>query len=352
MSKVVIFYRSVFILLTAILGGFLPTVEGNAGQLHLIDVHMHYWESSWRTHSPAAVIAKMDATGVDAAAVSSIPDDGTQKLHAQAPGRIVKFLNPERQRGDSSWFNKIDLVPYLKKRLDGGGYSGIGEFHLLDPKIVAQSRIQRILDIALKQNLILHAHSGSRVIEALYATRPGLTILWADKGIDTGAILLQKEVDIAPHDTTGSLYFNRLFPMGIDAIVEAVGLIKSGKAPKIQQDDSLATYEPPCNEKYAGIDWSKPAADVYNLIRGCDPQPGAYSTLGGRKVKFYQAELVAAAEEISPGQVISIGAGDVIVALNGGALKVGKMKGEKGAKIAADEFAGEADLKVGMRFGT
>ncbi len=201
---------------------------------------------------------------------------------------------------------------------------------------------------------LLPRHRGSSGINWAVIqgdTRTGLTILWADKGIDTGAILLQKEVDIAPNDTTGSLYFNKLFPMGIDAIVEAVELIKAGKAPKIPQNESLATYEPPCDEKYAGIDWSKPAREVYNLIRGCDPQPGADSTLGGRPVKFYKAELIDRAEETSPGQVISIGAGEVVVALNGGALKVGKMKGAKGAKLAADEFAREADLKVGMSFG-
>jgi len=201
---------------------------------------------------------------------------------------------------------------------------------------------------------LLPRHRGSSGINWAVIqgdTRTGLTILWADKGIDTGPILLQKETDIAPDDTTGSLYFNKLFPMGIDAIVEAVELIKAGDAPKIKQDESLATYEPPCNEKYAGIDWSKPGSDVYNLIRGCDPQPGAYSTLGGRKVKFYKAELLAATKTISPGQVISIGDGEVIVALNGSALKVGKMKGEKGAKISADEFAKEAGLETGMRFG-
>jgi len=201
---------------------------------------------------------------------------------------------------------------------------------------------------------LLPRHRGSSAINWAVIqgdSRTGLTILWADKGIDTGAILLQKEVAIAPHDTTGSLYFNSLFPMGIDAIVEAVELIKAGQAPKIQQDESLATYEPPCTEKYAGIDWSKPAADVYNLIRGCDPQPGAYSTLDGRPVKFYQAQLLAAVEEIPAGQVISIREGQVVVALNGGAVQVGKMKGDKGAKIPADQFAGEADLKVGMRFG-
>ena len=202
---------------------------------------------------------------------------------------------------------------------------------------------------------LLPSHRGSSGINWAVIqgdTRTGLTILWADKGIDTGAILLQKEIDIAPDDTTGTLYFNKLFPMGIEAIVEAVELIKAGDAPKIKQDESLATYEPPCDETYAGIDWSKPASDVYNLIRGCDPQPGAYSTLGRRKVKFYKAVLLDTAQATPPGQIISIGDGEVIVALNGGALKVGKMKGEKGGKISADEFARGAGLEAGMRFGT
>jgi len=201
---------------------------------------------------------------------------------------------------------------------------------------------------------LLPRHRGSSGINWAVIqgdARTGLTILWADKGIDTGAILLQKEVAIEAHDTTGSLYFNKLFPMGIEAIVEAVELIKAGKAPKIPQDDSLATYEPPCDETFAGIDWSKPAPVVYNLIRGCDPQPGAFSTLGGRKVKFYQAQLLDETTEASPGQVVRIGKGEVVVALDGGALRVGKLKGETGAKLSADEFAQEADLAVGMRFG-
>ena len=183
-------------------------------------------------------------------------------------------------------------------------------------------------------------------------TRTGLTILWVDKGIDTGPILLQKEIEITPADTTGSLYFNSLFPLGIEAIVEAVDLIKSGKAPKISQDDALATYEPPCDDRVAAVDWSKPAADVYNLVRGCDPQPGAYSTLKGEKIRFYKASLIEITEETSPGQVIRIGAGEVVVALEGGRLKIGKMKAEKGAKLVADEFAEEMGLKVGMRFGS
>jgi methionyl-tRNA formyltransferase len=182
--------------------------------------------------------------------------------------------------------------------------------------------------------------------------RTGLTILWVDEGIDTGPILLQKEIDILPDDTTGSLYFNQLFDMGIDAIVEAVELIKSGKAPKIPQDDSLATYEPPCDDRVAAVDWSKSATDVYNLVRGCDPQPGAYSTVKGDRVRFYKARLIESLPEKIPGEVVEINAGEIVVALNGGLLAIGKIRDAAGAKMDADEFARNTGLQTGMKFGS
>ena len=183
-------------------------------------------------------------------------------------------------------------------------------------------------------------------------THTGLTILWVDKGIDTGPILLQKEVEILPDDTTGSLYFNQLFNMGIDAIIEAVALIKSGKAPKIPQDDSAATYEPPCDDKVAAVDWSKPASDVYNLIRGCDPQPGAYATINGSKVRLYKARLIEPEQSKAPGEIVDIKAGEIVVALTGGSLGIGKVRDAAGVKMDADEFARDADLQVGMKFGS
>jgi methionyl-tRNA formyltransferase len=182
--------------------------------------------------------------------------------------------------------------------------------------------------------------------------RTGLTILWVDKGIDTGPILLQKEIDIGPEDTTGSLYFNRLFPLGIEAIAEAVDLIRSGKAPKIPQDDSLATYEPPCDDAVAAIDWSKPASDVYNLVRGCDPQPGAYLIFKDDKVRLYKARLLASKQDKRPGEILDIGKGEIMVALNGGALGIGKVRDSSGQKMGADEFAKKMDLQVGMLFGS
>lgn len=182
--------------------------------------------------------------------------------------------------------------------------------------------------------------------------KTGVTILWSDKGIDTGPVLLQKEVAIGPDDTTGSLYFNSLFPLGVEAIKESVDLIKRGKAPRIPQDHSSATYDPPCDDRVASIDWTKPGREVYNLVRGCDPQPGAYSTVEGRKVRFYKAEIELLEDQRRPGEVLSIESGEITVSLIGGVLKVGKIKGEGGDKIRADEFARDSNLKPGMKFGT
>ena len=89
-------------------------------------------------------------------------------------------------------------------------------------------------------------------------TETGLSVFWPDGGIDTGDILLQKTTPIAPDDTLGSVYFERLFPMGVEALLEAVDLVAAGTAPRIPQDESLATYEGPCERANARIDWGKP----------------------------------------------------------------------------------------------
>jgi methionyl-tRNA formyltransferase len=179
----------------------------------------------------------------------------------------------------------------------------------------------------------------------------GLTIFWVDQGIDTGPILLQKTVDIEPDDTTGSVYFNKIFPLGVEAIGEAVELIKTGNPPRIVQDESKANYDPICRDEHAQIDWSKPAQEVYNLIRGCDPQPGAHTSYKGKMVRIFDARLQLGNNSVPAGQVTDIGAEEFTVALNGGTLTVKKARGD-GAKISGGEFAKDAGLKAGERLGS
>jgi methionyl-tRNA formyltransferase len=178
----------------------------------------------------------------------------------------------------------------------------------------------------------------------------GFTIFWLDQGIDTGPILLQKKVPIDPNDTTGSLYFNKLFPMGIEAMAEAVDLVKAGNPPRIVQDESQATYEPIFGDEHCAVDWSKPAGEVYNLIRASDPQPGAHTMFNGKVVRLFDARLASGANAASAGTVTGINAEDMTVALNGGTLAVKKARGE-GAKSNAAEFARQAGLKIGDRLG-
>ncbi|MFZ2448521.1 MAG: methionyl-tRNA formyltransferase [Syntrophobacteraceae bacterium] len=188
--------------------------------------------------------------------------------------------------------------------------------------------------------------------------RTGLTVFWPDEGIDTGPILLQKEIEIGPDDTAGSLYFDRLFPMGIEAMVESVGLIKAGKAPKIPQDEAGATYEPPCDDRVAAIDWDKSGREIYNLVRGCDPQPGAYADFKGEKVRFYGARFIGAGPGDASGMVSGAASGTVSgvdekgvrIAVPGGELLVSKVRPASTGKIDAAQWAATGGVKVGERF--
>jgi methionyl-tRNA formyltransferase len=200
---------------------------------------------------------------------------------------------------------------------------------------------------------VLPRHRGASAINwaiIMGDTKTGLTIFWPDGGIDTGPILLQKEVKIGPEETTGSLYFDHLFPMGVDAILESVDLIRAGKAPKIPQSREGATYEPPCSDRVAGVDWSKSAAEVYNLVRGCDPQPGAYGYCRAEQIRFYNAALSNKPASEAPGTVVAIDSGGLHLAVRGGRLVVAKVRAAKGGKVDGALFAAERGLKVGDQF--
>jgi len=182
-------------------------------------------------------------------------------------------------------------------------------------------------------------------------SRTGLTIFWPDNGLDTGPVLLQKEVEIGDDDTLGSLYFNKLFPMGVEAMLEALDLVKAGKAPRIAQDEAQATYEGWCKAEDVQIDWSRPANEVYNLIRGADPQPGAWTRHEGRMVQIFDCTKEPAQGGAAPGEVTRVDDGGFAVAVSDGQIAVRRLRVEGGPKQAAPEFARSAGLQPGTRLG-
>jgi methionyl-tRNA formyltransferase len=201
---------------------------------------------------------------------------------------------------------------------------------------------------------ILPKYRGSSAINWAIVngeTRTGLTIFWVDAGIDTGDILLQKEVEVGPEETTGELYFNKLYPLGVEAVIEAVDLIVKGKAPRLPQDHSKATYDPPCDEKVAGLDWQKPGRAVFNLIRGCDPQPGATTTFKGEKVKLYNARFLEEAHQAAPGEILAVTDKGLKVAVQGGTVLISRFRTKELGKVKAPDFIQARQPKVGDRFG-
>jgi methionyl-tRNA formyltransferase len=184
-------------------------------------------------------------------------------------------------------------------------------------------------------------------------TEGGLTVFWTDAGIDTGPILLQKRVAIGPDDTTGTFYFQKIFPVGVDAMEESVDLIAAGKAPRIVQDEALATYDPLCKDEHVAIDWSLPAKQVYDLVRGGDPQPGAWALRGGERIRFYDARLGDSGIAGEPGRVHAIEEKSVVVTLADGAIRAARLRlGDSPAKVAPGELAAEGRLAVGDRLSS
>ena len=182
-------------------------------------------------------------------------------------------------------------------------------------------------------------------------TETGITIFWPDKGIDTGPLLLQKKTPISPTETLSSLYRNHLFPQGVEGLVEAIALINEGRAPKIVQDETQATYEPPCEGQLADIQWFRPAEQVYNHIRGCDPQPGASTTFHQEVIRLSDVEL---SQRVGPGmfgEVLAVDESGIQVALNSGTLLVRRIRREGERPVPAPEFASTVGLEVGNRLG-
>ena len=183
-------------------------------------------------------------------------------------------------------------------------------------------------------------------------TRTGLTIFWPNKGLGTGPVLLQKEVEIGPDDTVGSLYFNKLFPLGVEVLVEAVDMIENGTAPGVAQNEADATYEGWCRTGDVIIDWGRPVGAIYDLIRGSDPSPGAGTTFRGSDVRFYKAEKHDGEIGGELGEVVEVRPEGFMVAAKGGAVLIRRVQPEKSPKVGASEWMKSVGLTLGARFGT
>jgi methionyl-tRNA formyltransferase len=187
-------------------------------------------------------------------------------------------------------------------------------------------------------------------------TRTGLTIFRPTDGLDEGPVILQKETPIGPDDTLGSIYFDRLFPMGVQAMLEAADLVMAGRHREAIQDESAASYEGWCRGAEAKINWANHVDFIHNLIRGCNPAPGAWTTLGGKKLQIFDCRKhmfrTFGAVKGKIGEVSGIGAESFFVTAQGGRIEVLKAKHEDGKKVSASEIIAACNIAVGTVLGT
>jgi methionyl-tRNA formyltransferase len=278
-----------------------------------------------RGHEIAAVYCPPDAPGAKADPLKSRALELTVPVHQHAT-----LKGPEVANEIAGYGADLGVLAYVTQIVPQSAFS-----------------VPRLGSICFHPSLLPRYRGGSAIPWQIIKgeTRTGVTVFWVDPGIDTGPILLQKEAAIGADDTAGSLYYNTLFKLGIETVVESVDLIAAGTALRVPQDESQASYDPLCRDEHAQVDWSRPVAAVYNLIRGCDPQPGAYVVRAGAKVRLYDARRADAVG--SPGVIAAIDERGIVVGASGGSIAIGRLRvGDK--KLAAGDAAAALGLAVGQ----
>ncbi len=186
--------------------------------------------------------------------------------------------------------------------------------------------------------------------------KTGLTIFRPTDGLDEGPVVLQKDTPVSEDDTLGTVYFDRLFPMGVQAMLEAADLVVAGRHKEVVQDEARASYEGWCRAAEARIHWHNHVDFIHNLVRGCDPAPGAWTTVGGKKLQLFGSSkhLVRTFGAVKGkiGEVSEVGAGTIRITAQGGQIEVSKVKPEDGKKVGAAEWAKAAGVGPGTILGS
>lgn len=188
------------------------------------------------------------------------------------------------------------------------------------------------------------------VIDGLEKT--GVTTMQMDAGIDTGDIIMQSELTLAPKETGGSL-FDRLSKEGARLLVETLEAVENGTASRTKQDDSKSNYAKMLTKAFGKIDFTKSAMQIERLIRGLNPWPSAYTTLNGKTLKIWDADVVSSDDSRSyaPGTVIKVTKDSFYIQCKDEALKVNEVQLEGKKRMPADAFLRGVSVDEGTVLG-
>jgi methionyl-tRNA formyltransferase len=184
-------------------------------------------------------------------------------------------------------------------------------------------------------------------------TETGFAIFRPTDGLDEGPVLLLRSVPIEPEDTLGTLYFGKIFPMGVAGLVEVADRVIKGKAPAIAQYEPAAGYEGIIRDAESRINWASHVDITFNLIRGCNPAPGAWTTVpDGKKAFIYEstkrhARTFGEVKGKKIGEIVAQNGTSLVIHGQGGFIEAHRIRVEGGRKVAASE----SGLTVGMILG-
>ena len=217
---------------------------------------------------------------------------------------------------------------------------------------------QRMLDIPPRGCINVHGsllprwRGAAPMQYALMAgdAETGVTTMMMDAGLDTGDILLQASLNLTQVEDLGDLEA-KLAEVGADLLMQTLEAIAQGDCPRRPQDPALVTLAPSLPPETGEMDWSRPAAELHNLVRGVTPKPGAYLFVQGKRLKVWRTEVSReeAKEEEAPGTIESIGGGGITINTSKGALRLREVQPEGRGRMAADAWTRGARLVLGQK---
>ncbi len=192
---------------------------------------------------------------------------------------------------------------------------------------------------------LLPLHRGPSAISwaiARGATQTGLTIFRPTDGLDEGPIILQKTCAIGPDDTLGDVYSQQLFPLGVQALLEAADAVVAGQHTERVQDETQASYEGWFREEESRINWANHVDQVYNLIRACHPSPGAWTEIHGHKVRLLDCVKhpvrTLGTVRGKPGEMTDMAESSICIHAHGGHIEIRRVKTLDGKSMPAADF--------------
>ena len=202
---------------------------------------------------------------------------------------------------------------------------------------------------------LLPLHRGASAMSwsiILGRRETGFTIFRPSDGLDEGPVIFTRTVEITPTDTLGTVYFGKIFPQGVAGLLEAADLVLAGKGDAMPQIEDTATYEGIIGDAESQIHWHQHVDQVFDLIRGCDPAPAAWTTYDGKRLDLFDVEkrparTFAEVKGKKMGQLVSIDADGALIQTQGGAILAKRLRLDGGKKLPA----ADAGLTAGTIFG-